>query len=125
MAGKWVPGVILGPTILQDDKLEASYRAGTQVIAENCSLTKEKISIITDGEVSLINSCNVFSKADLYRWMRHFKGNCAECLNSIGIKGRKEQGVILQYVFAKDGLVEAENKVVLKKRIENIKDELD
>ena len=57
--------------------------------------------------------------------MRHFKGNCAGRLNSIGIKGREEQGVILQYVFAKDGLVEAENKVVLKKRIESIKDELD
>ena len=120
VAGKWVPAVMLGPTILQDDKLEASYTAGTHAIAENCSLTKEKISIIIDGEVGRITSCDVFSKADMYRCTRHFKANCVERLHAIGIKRREEQAVILQYA-----LVDAENNNDLKKRIENIKDELD
>ena len=66
-SGEWTPATMLGLTIIQEGKEEQTYRAGFRHIAERCSLEDTPCKIITDGEPGLINACDVFKKAKLYR----------------------------------------------------------
>ena len=75
--------------------------------------------VITDGEPALIAAIlNIFKKCTLLRCTRHFENNCKHYLKHTGIHGSMKD-VILYIVFGKNGLVEAENKLDLKEKMEN------
>ena len=100
---QWVPAVMLGPTMLHDDKSEATFRHGLRSIAETCNLQQEKVNIITDGEPALINACDVFKHRRMHRCTIHYRKNCADALKNIGIKG-PTQDAFLDTIFGDVGM---------------------
>ena len=106
---KWVPATIISPTFMQSNKKE-TYVTGFQAAAHKCTLENEELSIITDGEQALLDSCKIsFRKFNLYRYTKHFKSNCEEVLNKIGILS-SQQGLMLDAVFGETGIIESDNK---------------
>ena len=89
-------------------------------IAMKCKLENTSdMFVITDGEPALIAAIlNIFKKCTLFRCTRHFQNNCKDYLKHTGIHGSMKD-VMLDVVFGENGLVEAENKLDLKKNMKN------
>ena len=115
---KWVSATIIGPILIQSNKKQESYVTGFQAVANKCTLEKEELSITADGEQVLIDSCKIsFRKCNQYRCMKHFKSNCEEVLNKIGILS-SQQGLMLDVVFGETETIESENKKELSGNLE-------
>ena len=54
--GLWTNAVIIGPTLIQQNKQESTYTAGFKSISATSKLEHKKVNIVTDGEEALINS---------------------------------------------------------------------
>ena len=82
--GKWVLARIIGPILIQSNKKQETNVTGFQAAARECTVENEKLSILTNVEQALIDSCKIsFRKCNLYRCTKHFKNNCEEVLNKI------------------------------------------
>lgn len=120
-AGKWNPALLLGPTLIHHSKTEDVFDTGLRVMSRKTELSSAKIGIVTDGEEALIKACkNNFPKSISLRCTNHFKENCKDFLKSVGIVGITKQAALLDIVFGRDGLVEAENKKDLRQRLNSI-----
>ena len=94
----------MGPTLIQSNKKQETYVTDFQAAARKCTLENEELSIITDGEQALIDSCKIsFRKCDLHRCTKHFKSNCEEVLNKLDIP-LSQQGLRLDVVFGETDL---------------------
>ncbi|KAJ8047258.1 Serine/threonine-protein kinase TAO1 [Holothuria leucospilota] len=117
----WNNAIMVGPTIIQHDKSEATYDKAIREIARYSSLSDKSIGIVTDGEVALIKACESnFRRATSLRCTRHFHANCKDFLSSIGIKGLSADP-FLDIVFGDDGIVDAVDKDELKTRLKTVK----
>ena len=113
-----MPATIIGPTLIQSNKKQETYVTDFQAAARKCTLENEELSIITDGEQALIDSCKIsFRKCNMYRCTKHFKRNCKEVLNKIGISS-SQHDFMLNVVFEETGIIESENKKELSKNLE-------
>ena len=107
--------VMVGPTVIQHDTREEAYDTAFRVISRKPQLTKRKIGIITDGEETLIKACeNNFVGL---RCTLHFKSNCKDYLKSMGVTSDAKQAPFLDIVFGETGLIEAEDKHDLIKKL--------
>ena len=103
---KWVTATIIGPTFMQANKKQETYVTGFQTVTRKCTLENKELLIITDREQALIDSCKIsFRKCNLYRCTKHFKSNCEEVLNKIGILS-PQQGLTLDVVFGETCITE-------------------
>lgn len=59
------------------------------------------------------------------RCFNHFRRNCKEKLNALGIRKQQEQKVFLDTVFEEEGVLGAEDKTDLKARIQSCKQTLE
>ena len=100
-----------GPTVIQSDKKIETYVIGFQAVARKYSLENTDLSIISDSESAalIVSSRASFGKCHMYRCTQHFKKNCEDQLDKIGIPTSK-QGLLLYVVFGKDGPVESQDK---------------
>ena len=124
--GHWVPTVMVGPTIIQHNKDPETYELSMRAIARHCDLkNKENMYVITDGEQALISTCkSSFNKCSMLRCTKHFKSNCEDCLKKIEIPPASA-GPMLDVVFGDNGLIEAEDKEDLKKKMKTARKVLD
>ena len=115
ISGLWTPALILGPTVIQENKEEETYERGFEVISKKTKLCNEKVDIITDGEDALINSAKkAFRKGRQNRCTRHFKGNCEEKLSKGLSIPSTVSNTMLDIMFRKDGLIDKENNKSFK-----------
>ena len=106
------------PTLIQANKKQETYVTGFQAVARKCTLENEELSIITHGEQALTDSCKIsFRKCNLYMCTKHFKSNCEEVLNKIGIPS-SQQCLMLDVVFRGNRIIESENKKGLSENLE-------
>jgi len=82
---------------------------------------------MTDGEEALIQAWSAdMPKAKHLRCFKHFEGNCKEKLRTLGICTTKQQSTFINKVKGKkEGILDAEDKKDLKRRLEASKEELD
>ena len=119
-AGVWKPAVMVGSTIIQQNKEDETYLDAIRHISLKCKLLDRSFGVVTDGEEGIIKACKAwFSKSTLLRRTRHFKANCKEKLKDIGIP-ENESKAFMDIVFGEDGLVESENKKDFKDRLNNV-----
>ena len=115
----WSHALLIGPTIIHHQKTQDVFHTGLRVIARKTQLSDAKFGVITDGETALINACKRnFGKSVDLRCTNRFKENCKTFLKSIGITGDIKQAPLLDIVFGKEGLVEADNKTDFTRRLE-------
>ena len=116
----WSNAVMVGLTIIHHSKTKDIYDTALRAIARKTSLSNQKIGIVTDGEAALISACkNTFKQSIGLRCTNQFKENCKDYLKSIGIIKETDQGPLLDIVFGEDGLVEAEDKKDLRRKMKD------
>ncbi|KAJ8018469.1 hypothetical protein HOLleu_43526 [Holothuria leucospilota] len=122
-----VPPVFMGPTAIHHGKDKATYSRIMSSVTRSCpNLKTGTLGFITDGESALYKAlAEEMPNATGLRCFRHFLTNCRQKLNSIGIKSRRDHKFFLDAVFGCSdvgGLVDSEDSVELRSRIDKIKD---
>lgn len=126
-----VPPVFIGPTALHHSKTKATYKKIVdEVTSASPGLAQKAKSFITDGELPLHESLEEgLSNAKGLRCFAHFKGNCKDKLNSLGIKDKTDQRYFIDAVFGKkdkeEGILDAWGKRELRARLDSVKDDMD
>ena len=123
ITAKYVKATLPGPVVLHHGKKENIFTLAFKVIAEKTGLTDTVFGIITDGELAVQNACSAnFKNSLLLRCANnHFKENCKRFLLSAGVPNN-DLHVFLEVVFGEEGLLEAEDKKDLKRRIKTAED---
>ena len=117
MRNAWVPATMIGPVIIQHKKSRPSYDTALSCVVKKLGIEREDLCIITDGEQALIDACNnCFKNSTMLRCTRHFEANCREVLKNIGVSSSIEE-IMIDIVFRESGLIEAEEKKDLKKKL--------
>ena len=82
VAQKWLPTMMIRPTIIQHSKTDDTSETAMRSIAKKCKLENTSdMFVITDGEPVLIAAIlNILKKCTLLRCTRHFENNCKEYL---------------------------------------------
>ena len=89
----------VGPTLIHMTRSYSSYCHLAAKLREVDNGIADLRSVVTDGEPGLIKALSVFyPQMPLLRCTRHFRGNCKEQLNSLGIKG-EDQRYFLDCIF--------------------------
>ena len=122
--------IFLGPMMLHHRKTEENYRIHSSVCTAKIKHLNEAWGFMTDGEEALIQAWSAdMPKAKHLRRFKHFEGNCKEKLRTLGICSSKQQNTFINKVFGvkgkKEGILDAEDKKDLKRRLEASKEELD
>ena len=126
-----VPPVFIGPTALHHSKTKATYKnIVDEVTSASPGLAQKAKSFITDGELPLHESLEEsLSNVKGLRCFAHFKGNCKDKLNSLGIKDKTDQRSFIDAVFGKkdkeEGILDAWGKRELRARLDSVKDDMD
>ena len=122
ITAKYIKVTLPGPVVLHHGKKENIFTLAFKVIAEKTGLTDTVFGIITDGELAVQNTCSTnFKNSLLLRCANHFKENCKRFLLSAGVPNN-DLHVFLEVVFGEEGLLEAEDKKDLKRRIKTAED---
>ena len=120
VGGNWTNAVMVGPTIIHHSKSADEYEAGLRPIAKATGLGDQEVGIVTDGEQAIITSSKaVFKKNTPLRCTNHFHENCVKALSTIGVRDPAKQAPLLDVIFGKQGLVEADNKKHLKEMLKD------
>ena len=87
MTGVWVLATIIGPVVIQHEKLTETFETAMRCIARKCKLDEDgELFIVTNGETALINAWKAeFNECTMLRCTRHFEENCTEFLKKLGI----------------------------------------
>ena len=122
--------IFLRPTMLHHRKTVENYRIHSSVCATNIKNLNQARGFMTDGEEALIHAWSAdMPKAKHLRCFKHFEGNCKEKLRTIGICSAKDQKKFLNKVFGvygkEEGILDAEDKKDLKRRLYASKEELE
>ena len=74
-------------------------------------LSEKCLGFITDGERALHEALSeTMKKSTGLRCFNHFRRNCNEKLNSLGIRKQQEQKVFIDTVFEGEGILGADDK---------------
>ena len=122
--------IFLRLTMLHHRKTVENYRIHLSVCATNIKNLNQARGFMTDGEEALIHAWSAdMPKAKHLRCFKHFEGNCKEKLRTIGICSAKDQKKFLNKVFGvygkEEGILDAEDKKDLKRRLYASKEELE
>ena len=119
--------VFLGPTAIHYSKTKPVFKKIANAVATNSPGLSEKCrGFITDGEKALHDALSeTMRKSTGLRCFNHFRRNCKEKLNALGIRKQQEQKVFLDTVFDEEGVLGAEDKTDLKARIQSCKQTLE
>ena len=122
--------IFLGPTMIHHRKDFETYKVLSSTCVASIKGLEKCKGYITDGEEALDRAWKTdLTKATHLRCVKHFKGNCKQKLNEIGIRERKNQKFFLEKVFGapekSEGIVDAEDKRDVKQRLDSCKDALD
>ena len=119
--------VFLGPTAIHYSKNKPVFKKITAAVAMNSPGLSEKCrGFITDGERALHEALSeTMKKSTGLRCFNHFRRNCKEKLNSLGIRKQQEQKVFIDTVFEREGILGADDKYDLKARIQSTKQVLE
>ena len=89
-------------------------------------LSEKCRGFITDRERALHEALSeTMKKSTGLRCFNHFRRNCKEKLNSLGIRKQQEQKVFIDTVFEGEGILGADDKYDLKARIQSTKQVLE
>lgn len=115
--------VFMGPTAIHYSKSKPVFKKIAADVAINTPGLSEKCrGFITDGERALHEALSeTMRKSTGLRCFNHFRRNCKEKLNSVGIRKQQEQKVFIDTVFGENGILGAEDKTDLKARIQSSK----
>ena len=122
--------VFLRPTMIHHKKDFQTYK----VLASTCVMRSKGLDkcsgYITDGEEALDKAWKTeLPKARHLRCVKHFETDCKQKLHAIGIKEGSQQKFFLEKVFGvvnkTDGIVDAEDKDDVKRRLEKCRIDLD
>lgn len=121
--------IFLGPTMLHYRKTLENYRILSSVCAAKIKYLNQARSFMTDGEEALIQAWSAdMPKAKHLSCFKHFEDNCKEKLRTLGICNTKQQSAFINKVFGvrgkQEGILGAEDKKDLKRRLEASKAEL-
>ena len=90
---------LVGPTLIHMSRSYSAYCHLAAKLREVDNGIADLRSVVTDGEPGLLKALKVFyPQMPLLRCSRHFRGNCKEQLNSLGIRG-EEQTYFLYCIF--------------------------
>ena len=122
--------VFLGPTMIHHRKDFQTYKVLASTCVTSCKGLDKCNGYITDGEQALDKAWKTeLPKARHLRCVKHFETNCKQKLHAIGIKEGSQQKFFLQNVFGvvnkTDGIVDAEDKDDVKRRLEKCRIDLD
>ena len=111
--------IMIGPTILQHRKIEATYYRAFSDIARICELEYADVGIITDGEENLFKAIRkAFKEATPVRCTRHFQQNVRDYLVSLGFEENTEKFInLFAIVFGDHGLIHSLDKKDLNNRL--------
>ena len=115
--------VFLGPTAIHYSKSKPIFKKIAAAVAMNSpGLSAKCKGFITDGEKALHEALSeMMKKSTGLRCFNHFRRNCKEKLNTLGIRKQQEQKIFLDTVFGEEGILGAEDKTDLKARIQSSK----
>ena len=116
--------------MLHHRKTLENYRIQSSVCAAKIKHLDQARGFMTDGEEALIQAWSAdMPKAKHLRCFKHFEGNCNEKLRTLGICTSKQQSTFINKVFGvkgkEEGILDAEDKKDLKRRLDASKEELD
>lgn len=115
--------VFLGPTAIHYSKSKSVFKKiAAAVTLKTPGLSEKCRGFITDGEKALHDALSeTMKKSTGLRCFNHFRRNCKEKLNSLGIRKQQEQKVFIDTVFGEEGVLGAEDETDLKARIQSSK----
>ena len=105
--------VFVGPTAVHYSKSKTVFKIASAVVSNFPNLGTKGKGFITDGEKALHDALlDSMKKVTDLRCFNHFRRNCKDKLNTLGIRKKEEQKSFLDVVLGSDykEVLEAEDK---------------
>ena len=104
--------VFLGPTAIHYSKSKGAFTKIARAVVSSCpNLGAKGKGFITDGEKALHDALSdSMKKVTGLRCFNHFRRNCKDKLNALGIRKKEEQKFFLDIVFGSDEKAILESK---------------